>query len=145
MELRSRCAPPPGSRATGACASPSSSRSYTVRHGHGDDSDAPVRLECEATAGRIALVYEDTAPAHDPFAAVITPDAAAGVEDRPVAPACCSSRPWPGKSSIVGSTPGIASRSWSAVRLRAAAPYRILDACRPLVQNVKSRRWDCSA
>ena len=56
----------------------------TVTHGHGDDSDAPVRLECEATAGRIALVYEDTAPAHDPFAAVITPDAAAGVEDRPV-------------------------------------------------------------
>ncbi len=56
----------------------------TVTHGHGDDSDAQVRLECEATAGRIALVYEDTAPAHDPFAAVITPDAAAGVEDRPV-------------------------------------------------------------
>lgn len=56
----------------------------TVTHGHGDDSDAPVRLECEATAGRISLVYEDTAPAHDPFAAVITPDAAAGVEGRPV-------------------------------------------------------------
>lgn len=56
----------------------------TVMHGHGADSDAPVRLECVATVGRIALVFEDTAPPHDPFAAVAAPDAAAGVEDRPV-------------------------------------------------------------
>ena len=56
----------------------------TVTHGHGVDSDAPVRLECVATPGRITLIYEDTAPPHDPFASVTDPDAAAGVEDRPV-------------------------------------------------------------
>jgi len=56
----------------------------TVVHGHGADSDAPVRLDCEVAAGRIALVYEDTAPPHDPFAAVEAPDSDARVEDRPV-------------------------------------------------------------
>jgi serine/threonine-protein kinase RsbW len=56
----------------------------TVIHGHGADSDEPVRLECQVTPGRIALVYEDTGPAHDPFAHVIAPDDTAEVEDRPV-------------------------------------------------------------
>lgn len=56
----------------------------TVVHGHGADSDAPVRLECEVAPGRVALVYEDTGPAHDPFSQVIAPDAEAPVEDRPV-------------------------------------------------------------
>ena len=56
----------------------------TVVHGHGGDSEAPVRLDCEVAPGRIALVYEDTAPPHDPFAAVASPDPAADVEDRPV-------------------------------------------------------------
>lgn len=56
----------------------------TVVHGHGGDSEAPVRLDCEVAPGRIALVYEDTAPPHDPFAAVVNPDPAADVEDRPV-------------------------------------------------------------
>ncbi|MFI5375030.1 MAG: ATP-binding protein [Candidatus Rokuibacteriota bacterium] len=56
----------------------------TVVHGHGADSDAPVRLECEVAPGRVALVYEDTGPAHDPFAQVTTPDAEAPVEERPV-------------------------------------------------------------
>jgi len=56
----------------------------TVVHGHGVDSEAPVRLECEVAPGRVALVYEDTGPAHDPFAQLIAPDAAAAVEDRPV-------------------------------------------------------------
>ncbi|HEY7434963.1 MAG TPA: ATP-binding protein [Methylomirabilota bacterium] len=56
----------------------------TVVHGHGADSEAPVRLDCEAAPGRIALVYEDTGPPHDPFAAVARPDPAAAVEDRPV-------------------------------------------------------------
>ena len=56
----------------------------TVTHGYGADSDAPVRLECEATPGRIVLVYEDTAPAHDPFAAVSSPSTDTTVEDRPV-------------------------------------------------------------
>lgn len=56
----------------------------TVVHGHGADSEAPVRLECEVVPGRIALTYEDTGPAHDPFSQVVAPDAAAAVEDRPV-------------------------------------------------------------
>jgi serine/threonine-protein kinase RsbW len=56
----------------------------TVTHGHGGDSEAPVRLECEATPGRIGLVYEDTAPPHDPFASIAAPDAGMRVEDRPV-------------------------------------------------------------
>lgn len=56
----------------------------TVVHGHGADSDAPVRIDCEVEAGRIALVYEDTGPPHDPFAAVAGPDPGADVEDRPV-------------------------------------------------------------
>jgi len=54
----------------------------TVVHGHGADSEAPVRLECEVSPGRVALTYEDTGPAHDPFARVIAPDAEAGVEER---------------------------------------------------------------
>jgi anti-sigma regulatory factor (Ser/Thr protein kinase) len=56
----------------------------TVVHGHGADSEAPVRLECEVTSGRIGLTYEDTAPAHDPFARVVVPGADVGVDDRPV-------------------------------------------------------------
>jgi len=56
----------------------------TVVHGHGADSDAPVRHECEVAPGRITLVYEDTGPPHDAFAAVATPDPDADVQDRPV-------------------------------------------------------------
>ena len=56
----------------------------TVVHGHGADSAAPVRIECEVSPGRIALTYEDTGPAHDPFAGVVAPDADADVENRPV-------------------------------------------------------------
>ena len=56
----------------------------TVIHGHGADSDAPVRLDCEVAPGRITLVYEDTGPPHDPFAAVASPDPDAEVQDRPV-------------------------------------------------------------
>ena len=56
----------------------------TVVHGHGADSEAPIRLECEVAPGRLALTYEDTSPAHDPFAQVVAPEADATVEDRPV-------------------------------------------------------------
>lgn len=56
----------------------------TVVHGHGGDSEAPIRLDCEVEPGRIALLYEDTGPPHDPFAAVASPDPGASVEDRPV-------------------------------------------------------------
>lgn len=56
----------------------------TVVHGHGTDSDAPVRLDCDVAPGRVTLVYEDTGPPHDPFAAVASPDPAVDVQDRPV-------------------------------------------------------------
>lgn len=56
----------------------------TVTHGHGGDTEEPVRLECEVAPGRIALTYEDTGPAHDPFAQIVHPDGEAEVEDRPV-------------------------------------------------------------
>jgi anti-sigma regulatory factor (Ser/Thr protein kinase) len=56
----------------------------TVMHGHGGDSDAPVRLDCEVEPGRLALVYEDTGPPHDPFAVMASPDPAASVEERPI-------------------------------------------------------------
>jgi len=56
----------------------------TVTHGHGGDSEAPVRLVCEVTEGHIALDYEDTGPPYDPFASVTPPDLEAGVADRRV-------------------------------------------------------------
>ena len=56
----------------------------TVVHGHGADSDEPVRIECDVTPGRIALTYEDTGPAHDPFARIVAPDDTVSIEDRPV-------------------------------------------------------------
>src|SRR5258705_11234191 len=56
----------------------------TVVHGHGADSEAPVRLDCEGAPGRITLVYEDTGPPHDPFAAGASPHPGAGVQGRPV-------------------------------------------------------------
>jgi serine/threonine-protein kinase RsbW len=56
----------------------------TVTHGHGQDSEAPVRLAFDVSPGRVGLLYEDTGPAHDPFAAVAAPDGTAEVEQRPV-------------------------------------------------------------
>ena len=53
-------------------------------HGHGGDSEAPVSLDCRVEPGRVLLTYEDTAPPHDPFAAIQTPDDQAPAEDRPV-------------------------------------------------------------
>ena len=56
----------------------------TVVHGHHGESDEPVNIALDIEPGRIAVTYEDTAPPHDPFAAVEAPDEAAGVEERPV-------------------------------------------------------------
>ena len=56
----------------------------TVAHGHGQDSEAPVRLVFDVAPGRVGLLYEDTGPPHNPFAAVAPPDDTAEVEDRPV-------------------------------------------------------------
>src|SRR5262245_48692204 len=56
----------------------------TVAHGHGRDSDEPVRLAFDVEPGRIAMTYEDTGPPHNPFAAVSAPDERLAIEDRPV-------------------------------------------------------------
>jgi anti-sigma regulatory factor (Ser/Thr protein kinase) len=56
----------------------------TVVHGHGGDSDAPVQLTLEIGPAGATLMYEDTAPPHDPFAAVKPPDASLALGERPV-------------------------------------------------------------
>ena len=40
--------------------------SNTVEHGHGSDSDEPIRVVLEFCADRVRMLYEDTAPRHDP-------------------------------------------------------------------------------
>lgn len=55
----------------------------TVRHGHGGDSAAEIRLTLVPAGTGVRVVYEDSAPPHDPFAAVSPPEAAA-LEERPV-------------------------------------------------------------
>src|SRR5260370_34694137 len=39
----------------------------TVVHGHGADSEAPVRIECEGSPGRSAVTDEATGPPPAPF------------------------------------------------------------------------------
>jgi serine/threonine-protein kinase RsbW len=56
----------------------------TVVHGHGAESEAPVHLALEVQPSRVVLTYEDTAPAHDPFAVVNPPPGTERVEERPV-------------------------------------------------------------
>jgi anti-sigma regulatory factor (Ser/Thr protein kinase) len=41
----------------------------TVIHGHRGDSDAPVFVTLEEDRGELSLIYEDSAPQFDPFAA----------------------------------------------------------------------------
>ena len=40
----------------------------TVEHGHGGDSDAPIRLNLRVAAAELALFYEDAAPPFDALA-----------------------------------------------------------------------------
>jgi serine/threonine-protein kinase RsbW len=56
----------------------------TVTHGHGGDSEAPVDVGVCVDGDRVTLVYEDTAPAFNPFASVEAPDPAASLETRRV-------------------------------------------------------------
>jgi serine/threonine-protein kinase RsbW len=56
----------------------------TVTHGHGGDSEAPVDVTLRIDGDRVILVYEDTAPAFDPFAKVDAPDPTATLEGRNV-------------------------------------------------------------
>jgi anti-sigma regulatory factor (Ser/Thr protein kinase) len=56
----------------------------TVTYGHGGDSEAPVDVSVSIDGDRVTLVYEDTAPAFDPFARVESPDPTASLEARSV-------------------------------------------------------------
>ena len=58
----------------------------TVVHGHGGDCDAPVDVTLSKHAGEVAVLYEDTAPAHDPTAALRSPrpELTADVESRTI-------------------------------------------------------------
>jgi anti-sigma regulatory factor (Ser/Thr protein kinase) len=46
--------------------------SNTVRHGHGGDSDAPVRVALSVAVEHVTLHYEDAAPPFDPLQHVHT-------------------------------------------------------------------------
>lgn len=56
----------------------------TVTHGHGGDSEQPVRITLETGVGQITMLYEDTAPPHNPFEWIMTPDPSLSLEERPV-------------------------------------------------------------
>jgi anti-sigma regulatory factor (Ser/Thr protein kinase) len=56
----------------------------TVAHGYGGDSDAAVDVTVRVDDGRIALIFEDTAPPFDPFATIEVPDSDATIEERGV-------------------------------------------------------------
>jgi len=38
----------------------------TVEHGHGSESNAPIRVALEFCGDRVRMLYEDTAPRYDP-------------------------------------------------------------------------------
>lgn len=58
----------------------------TVHHGHGGDSDAPIRLQLGVDAESLMLCYEDSAPPFDPVHHLSQASAAldGGVLQRPV-------------------------------------------------------------
>ena len=56
----------------------------TVVHGHGGDTDAPIRLALTVTPAAIAVRYEDTARAFDPFEAPEPPDEVDDLDQRPI-------------------------------------------------------------
>jgi anti-sigma regulatory factor (Ser/Thr protein kinase) len=56
----------------------------SVNHGYGGESDQPIWLTLSMGNDVCRLVYEDCAPAHDPFDASKDPMLEAGIEDRPI-------------------------------------------------------------
>lgn len=58
----------------------------TVRHGHRNESDSPVRIGLSLDEGRIALMYEDSAPRYDPLARLSAPPSGltSPIEERPI-------------------------------------------------------------
>jgi anti-sigma regulatory factor (Ser/Thr protein kinase) len=53
----------------------------SIEHGYGGDSERPVWLALAPTAGGCALIYEDAARAHNPFAGAQDPPPDANAED----------------------------------------------------------------
>ena len=45
----------------------------TVRHGHGGDTESPVRIALSNDNDAVELFYEDTAPAYDPLSRLSDP------------------------------------------------------------------------
>ena len=56
----------------------------TVLHGYGGDSDEPVWLTVDVDSGGCRIVYEDRAPAYNPFATDEPDLDSAAPEDRPI-------------------------------------------------------------
>lgn len=56
----------------------------TVVHGHGGDSEQPVRLTLEAGADQVTLLYEDNASPYNPFDNINMPDPSIPVEEQPI-------------------------------------------------------------
>ena len=56
----------------------------SVNHGYGGDSDQPVWLALTVSDEDCRIVYEDCAPAYDPFAAVDSSSAEGDVDQRRV-------------------------------------------------------------
>ncbi len=56
----------------------------TVTHGHRGDSNAPVQISLEDTAGGVRLTYEDSAPQYDPLAASRRTDIESTINERRV-------------------------------------------------------------
>jgi len=54
----------------------------TVTHGHRGDSNAPVQVTLEDTAGGVRLTYEDSAPQYDPLAASRRTDIESTINER---------------------------------------------------------------
>ncbi len=56
----------------------------TVTHGHRGDSNAPVQVTLEDTAGGVRFTYEDSAPQYDPLAASRRTDIESTINERRV-------------------------------------------------------------
>jgi anti-sigma regulatory factor (Ser/Thr protein kinase) len=58
----------------------------TVKHGHRNENDSPVRIRLSMSDDGVSVLYEDRAPRYDPLArlSVAPKDLAASAEARPV-------------------------------------------------------------
>lgn len=58
--------------------------SNTIEHGYRRDCDDPVWLTVAPGTGGCTLIYQDAAPAHDPFSHITTPQLPADPQRLPV-------------------------------------------------------------